>query len=256
VSTPLSKNIKRLRQAKKLTQSALADVFDVQRTTVSAWEEGRADPRAALLPKIADFFGVSLDELFFGKSTQRTSGVSSVNVLPIAVDRISGKELITVVPVKAAAGYLNGFGDLDFISSLPTFSMPIGELPQDMSLRMFQIEGDSMLPIRSGSYILASFVENHRSVNGRQPHIVVTRNDGIVFKRVDNQLNETGCFRLLSDNTDFPPFDIPATDALELWRARAHVSFNFDPLMPVRTIERQFAEDITATLQRIEARLK
>ena len=45
-----------------------------------------------------------------------------------------------------------------------------------------------MLPIPSGSYILCQYVDDWMSVGGLRPHIVVTRNDGVVFKRIENDL--------------------------------------------------------------------
>lgn len=256
VNTRLSENIRLLRQEKKLTQKALAQQFGLTRTTVSAWEEGRAEPRVAVLVKLCGYFGVTLDQLIYGQPPGvARGGTSSVRVLPIAIDRKDGNELVSVVPVKAAAGYLDGYGDLDFIASLPTFRLPVAEIPQDMTLRMFQIEGDSMLPIQSGSYVLASYVEEYAAVGNMHPCIAVTRNDGIVFKRVANNPNVSGLFTLCSDNPEFQPFNVAVDEILELWRARAYIVFNFDIPAVSRKIDYELATEITASLQRIERRL-
>lgn len=57
-------NIKQLRQDKHIKQDTLADAIGVSAQAVSKWETGASDPDIALLPKLATYFGVSIDELF------------------------------------------------------------------------------------------------------------------------------------------------------------------------------------------------
>lgn len=242
-----AENVRTLRQNRNMTQAMLAAEFNLNRTTVSAWEDGRAEPRVAVLLELSAFFGVSLDDLIYGDAehpSPKATG-NAVRVLTIPVDPRDGSERISIVPVKAAAGYASGYGDLDFIAGLPTFRMPVNELPQDMTLRMFQIEGDSMLPIRSGSYVLASYIDDRNSLAGKAPCIVVTRNDGIVFKRVERLTN---AYRLHSDNPLFESYTIDEEQVLEIWRARAFLGFDFD----LRTDEQA---SISERLRRIEEHL-
>ncbi len=264
----LADNLRNLRASHRMTQAALAAEFDLNRTTVSAWEDRRAEPRLAVLIELAKFFEVSVDELLFGDLSHRRSALAAatagwrdeekqvnlqdkVRVLPIAVDPMGGDEQITVVPVKAAAGYLDGYGDMEYIASLPTFRMPVSELPQDQTLRMFQIEGDSMLPLPSGSYVLASFTEQIDTAGNRHPYVIVTRNEGIVFKRIENRMKRDGVLRMFSDNAEFTPFDVALEDIHELWKARAYVSFELNPTLPLS----DSLKDISDRLHRLETRL-
>ena len=57
-------NIKQLRQEKHIKQDTLADAIGVSAQAVSKWETGASDPDVALLPQLATYFGVSIDELF------------------------------------------------------------------------------------------------------------------------------------------------------------------------------------------------
>ncbi len=57
-------NIKQMRQDKHIKQDTLADAIGVSAQAVSKWETGASDPDIALLPKLANYFGVSIDELF------------------------------------------------------------------------------------------------------------------------------------------------------------------------------------------------
>lgn len=59
----LSENIANLRKEKSITQEQLASALNVTNQAVSKWESGKCYPDIELLPNIADFFGVSIDEL-------------------------------------------------------------------------------------------------------------------------------------------------------------------------------------------------
>lgn len=59
----IGRNIKRLRQNKAVTQEQTAEYLHISAQAVSKWECGTAMPDIALLPALADYFGVSIDEL-------------------------------------------------------------------------------------------------------------------------------------------------------------------------------------------------
>ena len=60
----MGKEIRRLRTNRGLTQEALAAALNVTAQTVSKWECGNSIPDVQLLPEIAVFFGVTIDQLF------------------------------------------------------------------------------------------------------------------------------------------------------------------------------------------------
>ena len=59
----LGETIRSKREERDMTQQELADLLHVTRQTVSRWESGSRCPDLILSKKIADIFGVSLDEL-------------------------------------------------------------------------------------------------------------------------------------------------------------------------------------------------
>lgn len=70
----IGKNIAVLRKKKGITQENLAKNLNVSNQAVSKWESGKCCPDIDILPDLASFFGVSIDELLLGK---RISNVKS-----------------------------------------------------------------------------------------------------------------------------------------------------------------------------------
>lgn len=61
-----NEKIQQLRKQKGLTQEELANALFVSRTAVSKWESGRGYPGIDSLKRIAEFYGVTVDELLSG----------------------------------------------------------------------------------------------------------------------------------------------------------------------------------------------
>lgn len=60
----IGEKIKELRKAKGISQEALAKAVGVTFQAVSKWETNVTAPDVSLIPSIASYFGVSIDELF------------------------------------------------------------------------------------------------------------------------------------------------------------------------------------------------
>jgi len=232
-------NLKHLRRTKGLTQDMLAQKVNINRAQVGSYEEGRAEPKFEVLRRIAYYFKVSIHDLVdtdmekqaTAKPTKKGSGAMSdfegkgLRVLPVVVDR-QNREQVTVVPVKAAAGYLQGYADAEYIEQLPTFNLPFDKFRLDKTYRAFQISGDSMLPVQSGSYVIGEYITNWNELRDGKACIVVTANDGIVFKRVYNYIKDRGTLLLKSDNIEYAPYEVQASDVVEIWLADGFISFD------------------------------
>lgn len=59
----INDEIKRLRLQRHLTQDNLAEAFGVSQSTIAAWENGTRKPTIDCIPKIAEFFGVTVDDI-------------------------------------------------------------------------------------------------------------------------------------------------------------------------------------------------
>ena len=215
--TRIGSQLKALRKARGWTQTELAEKAGLKRTALGAYEEGRAEPRLAALVRLAHTLDVSLDTLVLGGAEHPLE--QDLRVLPIPVDRDTDRERISAVSIKAAAGYADGYGDPEWVAELPTFDLPLPGVPRDRTLRFFQIEGDSMLPIPSGSWILCTYVERMEDVGSGRPYIMATQDDGLLFKRVENRMDVQGDLWMVSNNPGFAPYSVDPASVREAWRA-------------------------------------
>ena len=214
-----AQNLKYLRKLRGWTQEEFANKLKIKRSLLGAYEEERAEPRLEVLETVSDMFRVSLDELL----RKKMQDVKGNNYLAKrrALKMSSVPNQIQMVPVKAAAGYLGGYQDPEFLDELNTFTLP---MLTPGNYRAFEIVGDSMLPTPSGSVIVAEKVENLEQVKSNMTYIVVSRNEGIVYKRVMKNNKLKNKLTLISDNTVFQPYTVNSEDVLEIWKAEMVMS--------------------------------
>lgn len=235
----IANNIKTLRKKLGLTQGALAESMDIKRSLIGAYEEGRAEPRLNNLVKLAEVFKTSIDSLVqvdmsgpdSGKASHLMSWASgsALRVLSVTVNE-DGHDQVQWVPQKAAAGYLNGYADGEYLQELPQFKLP--NLPKGSTYRAFEIVGDSMLPLLSGTIVVGKYIDDWRDIKNGQTYILLTAAEGIVYKRVFNYVEESQKLFLVSDNRSYAPYEISIDEVLEVWAAQAFISVSFpDPSM-------------------------
>lgn len=234
----ISSNLKYLRKKKGLTQQQFADLMEIKRASVGAYEEDRAEPKYELLKKIAEFYDLSMDELANDEIADKwkptpKSNASNLRVLSVTVDS-NDRENIELVPVKASAGYLNGYADPEYVSELPKFSLPMFN---QGTYRAFEIKGDSMLPLASGSLIIAEYVENWHDIKPGQTYVIVSSDEGIVYKRIGQKFKEDKGLKLVSDNKTYEPYWVSANEILEVWKAKGFVSTELPEPNPEPTLE-------------------
>jgi len=230
-----SSNLKLLRKRRKRTQDDVAFTTRIKRPTLSGYENSGVMPSVENLLVLSDYFGIAADTLlridlaklseYQLSQLERGSDVyvrgSNLRVLASTVDA-TNRENIELVPEKAKAGYTTGFADPEYIKDLPRFQLPF--LSDNKKYRSFQVSGDSMLPIPDKAWITGEFVADWNDIVSGQPYIILTLNDGIVFKVAENQMQERGVLRLYSLNTLYQPYDVHAADIREVWRFRNFIS--------------------------------
>ncbi|HEX6334345.1 MAG TPA: S24 family peptidase, partial [Flavisolibacter sp.] len=133
----------------------------------------------------------------------------------------AGRAEIPFVPVKAAAGYLNGYADPEYIDELNTFTLP---MLSGGDYRAFEIVGDSMMPTPSGSIIVGEKVQALDDIRTNHTYIVVSKTEGIVYKRMVKNNRQKNKYTLVSDNPAYQPYTVNSDDILEIWQAQMIIS--------------------------------
>jgi transcriptional regulator with XRE-family HTH domain len=213
-----SKNLKYLRKLRGWTQEEFAIKVGIKRSLVGAYEEERAEPRIDVLEVVCDIFKLSLDDILRNDLSEEKGNYLAKRR---AQKMASGRSEIPFVPVKAAAGYLAGYADPEFVDELNTFTLP---MMTGGDYRAFEIIGDSMMPTASGSVIVGEKVDSLEHVKTNDTYIVLTRNEGVVYKRIMKNPRSKNKLTLVSDNPVYQPYNIEAEDILELWMAQVIIS--------------------------------
>lgn len=248
-------NIKLLRKRRKRTQDDIAQALSLKRSTLSGYENGVAQPNIEALILFSDFFKISIDTLLRidlrQVSEQTFTEIENghdvyirggqLRVLATTVDS-ENVENIELVPEKAKAGYQRGYADPAFVGDLPKFQLPF--LDKNRKYRTFQITGDSMLPIPDKAWVTGEFVMNWNQIKTGTACIVLTLNDGIVFKVVENYLSDKRGFELHSLNPSYVPYFVAASEVTEIWKFTHYISQE----MPLATISQG---DIIASISQL-----
>src|SRR3954468_10829036 len=201
-----NKNLKYLRKLRGWTQEEFAQKLRIKRSLLGAYEEERAEPRIDILEVVADMFKLTLDDLLRKDvSDTKTNYFAKRRAHKLA----GGRTDIPFVPVKAAAGYLAGYADPEFVDELNTFTLP---MLSGGDYRAFEIIGDSMMPTPSGSIIVGERIQNFDDIKTNQTYIVVSKNDGIVYKRIMKNNRQKNKLTLVSDNPAYQPYNVSSDD--------------------------------------------
>ena len=211
-----SENMRYLRGKLNLSQQKVADDLLITRGRYGKYEDDAAEPPLETLIKISKYYNISIDLLL-------TINVSKFSidemielpdnriVLPIRVDQ-DGNNEIEIIPQKASMGYLNGYGDPEYIKSLEIISLPF---LKGGKFRAFPADGDSMPPYKNGTYIVRKYVENLSDLKTDRTYVFITANDGISYKRF--QFHYADGIWVKADNQFYDPYKIPLPEIKEIW---------------------------------------
>jgi transcriptional regulator with XRE-family HTH domain len=224
-----SSNIKLLRTRKGRTQNDLAAELEIKRTTVNALENSISQPTVMQLQLFSKYFGIAIDTLINvdlnrlseSQFTDLQNGFdvfirgTNLRVIATTVDS-DNTDNIEFVSEKAKAGYVTSFADPEYIGTLPVFQLPF--LSKEKKYRAFSISGDSMLPIPNGSIVIGEFAQNFYEIKKGTGYIIVTREEGIVFKIVEDYISEKRSLLLASLNSAFKSYPLPLSELKEAWK--------------------------------------
>ena len=259
-------NIKFLRKRRGRTQDDVAAALNLKRSTLSGYENGVAQPGIDILVSFSGYFNMSIDTLLKIDMTSLSESQlgelergydayikgSNLRVLTTTVDS-GNRENIELVAEKAKAGYTTGYADPEYIGELPVFTLPF--LSDKRKYRTFQLKGDSMLPIPDGSWVTGEFLQDWMNIVSGKAYIVFTLNDGIVFKILENNIQQDGKLVLFSLNPLYEPYEVHINEVKEIWKFVNYISSELpEPVLPEKQIFQSIAQ-MKNDLYRIKAKL-
>ena len=224
----IASNLRALRRDQSLSQEALAKRLHLHRSSLAKYEGGVNDPPLEMVIRMSRYFKISIDAFltvdlskidshdFIGRSQEQAM------IVPIQVDA-SGDNVIEIVPHAAQAGYSNAYADPGFIESLDQMALPFQELHG--KCRAFPIDGDSMPPYASGSYIVGRHIQRPEDIVEGNRYVLLSRDEGIVFKRIKRDKKKPHVLICHSDNPRYAPFEMSLIELVEIWEFVAAISF-------------------------------
>jgi transcriptional regulator with XRE-family HTH domain len=214
------KNIKKIRGVKGLSQQAFADLFDLKRGTLGAYEEGRSEPKIDTLIKIANYFSIAIDDLLTAELTvnQLLQFNDALALSPEDLER----EIFAEVPCiteKTADDYLEYYDNEAFINDLPKVSLPLNT---EKEFRAYTVTNLEMTSHDKGLYpkdiVIGEKVPSTviKKLNNGTVVLCVCEK-GIILRRL--YLTDKGIV-LRADHKNLDDIKITIKDVLELWRVR------------------------------------
>ena len=246
-------NIKLLRKRRKLTQDEVAVKLQMKRSTLSGYENRVAQPGLEILLLFSSYYNIAIDTLLkvdlaklsetqlrqleHGEDVFLKGG--NLRVLASTVNA-DNQENIELVPVKAQAGYTNGFADPEYISELQVFQLPF--LSEEKKYRTFQLQGDSMLPIPEKAWVTGEYVLDWKELKTGEACVILTVDEGIVFKIIENRIEAEGKVILYSLNPLYEPYVIHVSEIREIWKFIHFISHEIpEPMIPENQLVRTVA---------------
>ena len=138
--------------------------------------------------------------------------------------------MVPLVPVKARAGYVASYDQVDYINTLEKYALPPGVTPHGAIWRYFEVDGDSMEPtFTKDDVVLASMVptEDWFQIRNFYIYVVVTENQVLIkrlFRKTDTK------WVMISDNEDLYPQELLSVSNIkELWVFRRKINSKAPP---------------------------
>ena len=212
------KNIKKIRTIKGLSQSAFAEIFNLKRATLGAYEELRSEPKIETIIKIANHFSITIDTLL-------TSDITVNKLLKFKEDltteyKNAKQEQFTQIPCileNTVTDYVSQFKNKVYLNEMPCIKLPINT---SKVLRAFTISNLEMTNKEKGFYpkdivigeqIATNLIQEIS--NGSLVFAIVK--DNLIFRRI-YITNDKIVFR--ADHKNIKDKTFEKSDIKELWK--------------------------------------
>lgn len=230
----IGKNIKKIRAVKKMSQQDFAQLFNLARPSVGAYEEGRAEPKIDTVIQIANYFELSIDTLLIKELTVnelvkfdifKEEFQRSDNYKAQQQNKDEIREQTPLVNLDKHLEYIVNYKSKDFVNNLPVIQFPYTEAKKS---RAFQIHGSEMengnCGIQHKDILLCMPVDDLQALEVNQLYVLVTPGAIKARRFKENKPDEKLEFK--ADNVSYGHLLIAKEEIYELWKAVALFSNN------------------------------
>lgn len=251
----IGNNIKKIRSVKNLNQSDFADLFNLKRASIGAYEEGRAEPKISTLIDIANYFGISTDDLL--KKELSVNELYRFDIFRDDLIKDTKHNLTpTVIPVDIiAVPYVSKTNkaiylkDRKSVSSFESINLP---LSKGLNYRAFQIEDNAMFNGASGintDDIVIAYKTDKFTLSEAQPgkiYLFELENDFLVRRLHSKSLSK---IQLEPTNPDHYGSIVPSKAIVTIWQISRVITNNIGNTSN-ETTKLQALEDEISLLKR------
>lgn len=246
----VGENIRKIRQAKKLSQADFSQLFNLARASIGAYEEGRSEPKIETLIAIANYFSMSIDALLTRRLT--VAEIYKFNRLNEKLDRVhqmKGKGMrklpsAKLLPTGQYLNYIVQHSSRDYLESLDEVGLPSAF--SDVSI-VLEMNGGEMTRdnqgIHHGDLLICQQVPADSLGESIGEVVTLMTESEIVTRRLKEFSDHT--ITLVADDPSYPDKEISSEEVLIGWKIKGVISGHIPK--PMQTEER---------LLRIEEELK
>ncbi len=214
------KNIRKIRSVKTLSQQAFAELFDLKRGTLGAYEEGRSEPKIETIIKIANYFSIPIDDLL-------TKELTVNSLLKFKANLTTDHEIISK-PTFANIPFINEKNTKDyllynskeaFVNDMPCLQLPINP---EKEFRAYTVDNLEMSANDKGLFpkdiVIGEMIPKdvYKKIN----------NGHLILAVFENQMVLRRCYlsgstiTLRADHKNIDDKEFPIKEIKELWRIR------------------------------------
>ena len=222
------KNIRKIRTVRSLSQQSFAELFNLKRGTLGAYEEGRSEPKIDTIITIANYFSIPIGDLL-------TKELTVNQLLKFRgelgnPDSIEKTDLFTKVPCitpQQQSDYISHCGNSNYINDMPFLNLPI---QNSADLRAFIIDDLEMSCDSDGFYpkdvVFGEKVSINKISEVQNSCLFITvSNKKILLRRLFASSNK---FILKADHRGIEDVELKHSEIKELWEVK-YVFYNRVP---------------------------
>ncbi|CAL67598.1 helix-turn-helix domain-containing protein [Christiangramia forsetii] len=214
------KNIRKIRSVKSLSQQSFAEIFDLKRGTLGAYEEGRSEPKIETIIKIANHFSIPIGDILTEELTvnQLLKFRGDLENPNLSIKNNSFIKVPCITPGNHL-DYIHHCDNKNFIKDLPDLNLPVNN---NAELRGFIIDNLEMSKNNEGLYpkdvVIGEKVarKNFTDIQSSCLFLVIT-DDKILMRRLF-QANKK--FILKADHRGIEDLQIKYSEIKEVWEVK------------------------------------